>query len=391
MRFSAKDVSPTHSHRSGRNWKPISVTPEDVADYAALSQIGIGFDHAYIAEVVSTINMATAMDNNDVGLTPAPGQIQTTASVPTLVQFLQAWLPGFVRFITAARKIDELVGMTTIGSWEDEQIVQGTLEPSGNAVPYGDYSNIPLTSWNVNFEWRTVVRFEMGAAVGLLEDARAARIRVNTSAEKRGQAGLALDIQRNRIGFYGYNDGAGRTYGFLNDPALPAYVTLPNGVGGSPLWKNKTFTEITADIRTALATLQIQSMDTIDVEKTPITMAIPMGVNQYLSVTPGTPTSGGTGGYSVRVWLRENYPNVRVVTAPELTDANGGSSAMYMYADSVADGSSDGDQTFIQVVPAKFQALGVEKRAKSYVEDYANAMAGVMVKRPYAVVRYTGL
>jgi hypothetical protein len=36
-------------------------------------------------------------------------------------------------------------------------------------------------------------------------------------------------------------------------------------------------------------------------------------------------------------------------------------------------------------------ALGVEKRAKSFVEDYANATAGVMCKRPYAVVRFTGL
>jgi len=391
MRFSAKDVSPIHSHRTGRNWKPIEVSAQDVADYAALSQIGIGFDHAYIAEIVNTLRMGAAMDSNDVGLTPTPGQIQTTASVPTLVQFLQAWLPGFVRYITAARKIDELVGMSTIGSWEDEQIVQGMLEPTGTAVPYGDYSNIPLSSWNVNFEWRTVVRFEMGAAVGLLEEARAARIRVNTSAEKRGQAGVALDIQRNRVGFYGYNSGSGRTYGFLNDPSLPAYASLPNGAGGSPRWALKTFTEITADIRTALAALQVASMDTIDVEKTPITLAIPMGVNQYLTVTPGTPTTGGSGGYSVRQWLRDNYPNLRVVTAPELIDANGGSTAMYVYADSVADGSSDDGATFIQVVPAKFQALGVEKRAKAYVEDYANACAGIMLKRPYAVVRYTGL
>lgn len=391
MRFNAKDVSPVHSHRGGRNWKPIEVTEQDVADYAALSQIGIGFDHSYLAEVLNTINLANAMDSNDVGITPAPGQIQTTASVPTLVQFLQAWLPGFVRFITAARKIDELIGMTTIGSWEDEQIVQGMLEPTGNAIPYGDYSNIPLTSWNVNYEWRTVVRFEMGAAVGLLEEARAARIRVNTGAEKRGQAGVALDIQRNRVGFYGYNGGNNRTYGFLNDPSLPAYVTVPNGAAASPLWANKTFIEITADIRTGLADLQVASQDTIDVQTAPIVMAIPTGRNQYLSVTPGTPTSGGTGGYSVRQWLKDNYPNLRVVTAPELTDANGGSSAMYFYAESVNDGSSDDGQVFSQIVPAKFQALGVEKKAKAYVEDYANATAGVLLKRPYAVKRYTGI
>lgn len=385
MKFSAKDESRVHSSLSGRHWKQFSVTPEQVEQYNELRSIGIGFDASYVAELVNTLRMAATMDNNDVGLQPAPGQIQTVASVPTLVQFLQAWLPGFVNFITAARKIDELIGMATVGSWEDEQIVQGMLEPTGNATPYGDYNDIPFTSWNTNFEWRTVVRFEMGLMVGLLEEARAARIRVNSSGEKRGQAARALDIQRNRVGFYGFNDGAGRTYGFLNDPSLPGYQTLPNGVSGSAAWSTKTFNEITADIRVALAALQIQSFDTVDVEKTPITLAIPMGTNQYLTVTQSV------GGISVREWIRENYPNLRILTAPELVDANGGLSAMYVFAESIDDGSSDDGKTFIQVVPSKFQALGVEKRAKAYVEDYANATAGVMCKRPYLVVRYTGL
>jgi hypothetical protein len=36
-------------------------------------------------------------------------------------------------------------------------------------------------------------------------------------------------------------------------------------------------------------------------------------------------------------------------------------------------------------------ALGVEKKSKAYVEDYTNATAGAMCKRPYAVVRYSGV
>jgi hypothetical protein len=44
----------------------------------------------------------------------------------------------------------------------------------------------------------------------------------------------------------------------------------------------------------------------------------------------------------------------------------------------------------VQVVPSKFQVLGVEKGAKGYKEDYSNATAGVFCKRPFAVVRRTG-
>ena len=50
-----------------------------------------------------------------------------------------------------------------------------------------------------------------------------------------------------------------------------------------------------------------------------------------------------------------------------------------------------GGATFVQIVPAKFQALGTEKQAKGYVEDFSNATAGLFVKRPFAVQRLTGI
>ena len=52
------------------------------------------------------------------------------------------------------------------GSWEDEQIVQGILESTGASQFYSDYTNVPLSSWNTNFNYRTVVRFEEGMKVG---------------------------------------------------------------------------------------------------------------------------------------------------------------------------------------------------------------------------------
>jgi hypothetical protein len=42
-------------------------------------------------------------------------------------------------------------------------------------------------------------------------------------------------------------------------------------------------------------------------------------------------------------------------------------------------------------VLTKFQVLGVEQKAKGYLEDYTNATAGIMCKRPYAVIRRSGL
>ena len=361
------------SYISPRQVGSVQMSADDVADFAALGQLGINLPSQQVQAMANW-----AMDSGNQADITSP-------SMTTPVQFLQNWLPGFVKVITAARKIDDLVGISTTGSWEDEEIVQGILEPIGNALPYGDYTNVPLASWNTNFVRRTVIRFEKGIKVGMLEEARASRIRVSTSSEKRASAALSLEIQRNLVGFNGYNGGNNLTYGFLNDPSLPAYVTVAaTGTGSSTLWSTKSFLQIVADIRVAAAQLQTQSQDTINPEDAELTLALPTDAYQYLSVTSDF-------GISVRDWLSKTYAKLRVISAPQLNYANGGANVFYLYAEKVADGGSDDERTWVQVVPAKFQALGVEKQAKAYVEDYSNATAGTLLKRPYAVCRYSGI
>lgn len=375
----AKQATPVLSHIFGAQVRSVEMTAEDCAQFRDLAQLGVNFSNGFVAEQMRNLLAGAEFAADDT-----QGLI-TAASISNPVQFLQSWLPGFVRVITGARKIDELIGITTAGKWDDEEIIQGVLEPLGEAALYGDYTNIPLSSWNVNFERRTVLRWEKGIKVGLLEDARSARVRINNAAEKRSAAALALDIVRNRVGFYGFNGGANRTYGFLNDPALPAYVTAAaTGTGSSTLWSQKTFLNITADIRGMFARLQSASQDVVDVEKSATTLALATNVYQYLSVTSDF-------GISVRNWMTQTYPKCRIVSAPELNLANGGANVAYLYADKVEDGGSDGGATWVQIVPSKFQALGTEKQAKGYVEDFSNATAGVMVKRPFAVQRLTGI
>jgi len=368
------DVTPIRQHLAASSILrgPFVMAADQVEDFAALADLGISFHPRDVAD------MAAAMDANVLQPTIQAGTIATPA------QFLQNWLPGLVRTITAARRIDELVGMTVGGSWEDEEVVQQVLEPTGNPQPYGDANNIPLAAWNPSYERRTVVRFELGLNVGRLEEARTSRIpNINTAAEKRASVAVALEILRNRIGFYGYLSGDGRTFGYLNDPNLPAYVTVATN-GTTTQWTGKTFLQISADIRTAAAALQTQSGDNIDPMRMDCVLAIPTNRAQYLSVTSDF-------GISVRQWIAETYPRMRIVSAPELNGANGGANVFYLYAERVEDGSSDGGRTFEQIVPAKMQSLGVEQRAKSYVEDYTNALAGIMLKRPFAVVRYSGI
>lgn len=353
----------------------------DARHYRDLDRLGIGFrDESILTQMAESRTLRNMRSYATDAIQPSV----TTGSIAAPIQFLQNWLPGFVFIITAARKIDDLIGISTSGAWEDEEVVQGVLERLGTAVPYGDYTNVPLSSWNTNFERVTNIRFEEGMQVGPEEEARAARMRVDTASMKREAAALALEIVRNAVGFYGFNNGANRTYGILNAPGLPSYVSVATGASSSTLWSTKTFLEICKDIRSAIVSLRTNSQDTIDPETTPITLAIATNCVDWLSTTSDF-------GISVRAWLKEAYPNVRVVSAPQFNNANSNANVFYLFADRVQDQSTDDGRTFIQNVPAKFMMLGVQQLAKGYTEDYSNATSGVMLKRPYAVVRRTGI
>lgn len=371
-------VSRQRSHIDARNLRQIAdMTDEQVRRYAELADIGINLDNATVRNMMTGLGQ-DAIDTGALGLT-------TPATVMTPVRFLQQFLPGLVRVLTQARKIDTLVGLTTAGSWEDESLVQGVMEGVGYTQIYGDQTNVPLSSFNPTYELRDIVRGEMGMHVGRLEEARASKMQLNAATEKRAAAAVSLEIFRNRVGFLGYNGGNNRTYGLLNDPGLLAYNNLPAGASTSTTWRLKTFLEITADIRLLATQLRIQGRDNIDPNTAACTLAVATEAIDALTIT------NVQGTQSVRAWIKENYPNWRIESVPEFDDANGGLSVVYLYAEKVDDSGTDDSRTIVQLVPAKLQSLGIEKRAKGYLEDWTNATAGVMVKRPYAVVRGSGV
>ena len=363
------EVSKIHSHRSPRGFK--ALPNFKVEGHNGLTRLGIGMDSRTVDRL-----MTVAMDSLQ--------NTFTTPSIPTPAQFLQEFLPGVVYQLTTPRSIDTVLGVTVAGNWYSEEIIVKMLEHLGKPLPYGDTTNIPLASWNPGFERRTVVRFELGFQVGPLEEARAGVMQIDSAAEKRIAAAEALDIIRNEIAFFGYNGGLNRTYGFLNDPSLPAYVAVPQGASGSTLWSTKTFLEITRDIRSTMAMLRTQSRGRIDPRNSKITIAVGVSVADYLTVTSDQ-------GVSVEAWLTAAYPGARVIAIPELDAANGGQNVMYVFGETIDNSGTDDSRVFDQIVPAKFRLVGTESRAKGLIEDYMNASAGIILKRPLGVVRRTGI
>lgn len=300
-------------------------------------------------------------------------------------QFLQTWLNGQVRVAVTPRKADLLMGVTTAGSWEDEELIQEILELVGVAQPYSDFGNIPLSSWKLTYERRGIVRFEEGLQVGELEGLRSGRIGIDSAATKREAAQLALEIARNRVAFYGYQTSTTRpVYGFLNDPNAPSYVNNASG----KTWDVATREEQIKDILTGLATLRKNSKEVIDPKSTPITLAVASDQVDYLSTPGGT---GSNTGETALDWLQKNYPNVTIESVYELNKAVGGKNAFYLYANTVADTGTDGGGVIEQIIQTKLRPLGVDTSIKVVTEDFTNATSGAMVKRPFGMYRASGI
>lgn len=339
--------------------------------FETLKKFGISFDELKFEEMKNLYKVATGED--------AAPEMVTTSTVPTPIQFLQWINPKVVTMLTTKRKIDELVGYTKAGDWSDEEIVQAFIELLGSARAYGDKANPTQASYNPNYEKRTIVRFETSLEVGVLEAERAAKGRINSHDTKKRAVTTLLEIVRNEIGFNGYIDGDNKTYGLLNDPNLLPYVSVATGSGASTLWKDKTMEEICADLLTSFSRLRTQAGDNFDPENDKFDLWISSDAVDFLSTQNAL-------GITVKKWLKENYPKAEIKSTAWLNGVNGGANVFYVVPDQI-----EGDKVIEQYGQDKMRFIGLWNKGKSVEEFYSNATAGVMVRIPAGVVRYSGI
>lgn len=320
-----------------------------------------------------------AMDEFRAYATDAAPSLQTAPNKMTPIQFLQHWIPEMVKIVTASRDADEILGRDFAGSWDDEEIVQTVIEYTGKPRVYGDKTTFNLASFNINYETRTIVRFEQDVEVGKLEEARASKQRIDAQGTKRDAAATALAINANDIAFNGYNAGNNKTYGLLNDPSLPAYTALAQGSAGYTTWATKTFNEIVSDIKAMMSALRVRSGNNFKPEKDESVLALSVAVVDHLQ------TVNMLGGTSVLDWLHKTYPGCRVTSAVQLDGANSGANVAYLFAEKI-----DGKKVIAQYMQDALRLIGVEQHAKNFLESYSNATAGVMLRIPVGLVRFTG-
>lgn len=332
---------------------------DDAGKEAILNNIGIG--------IHPNVSMS-AMDEY--------AQMNTTATISNWIQFFQYFYPKPISMLTRAMKADQVGGAHKAGEWAQEEIVFPIIEKLGQPRLYSDGANVPYASFNPDWERRTIKRFELGCLVGRLEEERSSMMRLNSADLKHGAISQALALVMNDVYWNGFE---GNTYGILNDPNLSPYLTLSTGAKGDTTFATKTFEEITTDFNGAISRLAVQLKGHFDSYSTRLLLVLPTSVMGYLNTANAL-------GKTVKSWLKENYPNMRIEFVDNLNGADGGENVFYLMLDEELNGSFIQGQMFQN----RFMLLGMSRQTKGFEEDFGCATAGAFVAQPLAIVRYTG-
>lgn len=336
-----------------------------------LLAVGMGekYDH------YSFIGDAESVDSNF-----PLGMNSVTGGVPGY--FLRTQGEGVVLGVTAPTVIAKMTGKIQAGRWEDDSFIQAFVERTGIPVEYGDYTAGSSSNILINWAVANTVRFEIDAQVGILEQGRISRTRIDLASEKRAACAMILNQAANTVGLYGYQKGANYTYGLLTAPNLNPYMAIPDNADGSKGLVNGDWADNIAQLLTMITELVTQSSLLINPYKTKMILAVPTSQWNFLYHT-------NSYNISVRRWLTDNFEaGIEVIGVIQLEGADAGDDAIYLYPEIVnSAGSTAVKNTFWNIVEAEFMGVGIHVQGKNTTEYYSNCIAGVMCPYPFAVVR----
>jgi hypothetical protein len=341
----------------------------------------------YFPEAVAYTTDAVKQ-NYQLAMDAIPAMATTTnAGVPAMLTTLID--PQVYEVLFAPQKAVEVAGEEKRGDWVDQTIMFPTVEHEAEVSSYGDYSNNGRAGLNSNWPQRQSYNFQVIKSYGDLEAERAGLAKVNYVAEANVAAASGLSRFQNKTYFYGV---AGlQNYGLLNDPALPASLTPgTKAAGNGNVWTfgtapNATANEVFADIQALVTKLVVQSNGLVD-ENTGMTLALSPAAAQALRYT-------NSFGLSARAMIEENYPNMRIVTAPQygaLSSTNPEGNAAGNLVQLIAN-EIEGQKSVYCAYNVKMKAFPMVRDLSSYRQKMASGTWGAVWRMPFACASMLGV
>jgi hypothetical protein len=318
----------------------------------------------------------------------APTNTTASGGIPSI---LTTWVdPDIITVVFAPQKASEILPQKRIGDWTTMQSMFPIVEGTGEVTSYGDFDTTGSGSVNVNFPqrqnylWQTEIRY----GDRYVEMMGLARINAVTTLQK--QAADWLNRYDNWVQFYGIQGL--QNYGILNDPSLPSSITPgTKSAGNGNVWMyqgapNATANEVFADIQSLFWQLTTQTQGIIQATDQ---MVLALGPGPHVALS-----NTNAFGLTAMKIIKENFPNLRVVSAPQYetrssTFIEGYSSAgnfCQLIAETLA-GEPTGHTTFSD----KLHAHRLVVDSSFYRQKWSAGSFGAIVKRPICFASMLGI
>lgn len=289
--------------------------------------------------------------------------------------------PQVVKQIFAPLTATELLREEKRGSWADNTIMINRVEPSMLVEAYGDYSESGYVNINTNSEIRQAYRFQTMVQYGDLEQEAYGKSMIAYAAAKQNAGIQAINTEMNQFYFNGV-EGL-QNYGILNDPALSTPIAPTTAPGGEVTWEEKkgAVGYIYEDILALFQKLIAQTDGSIG-------NAIDMNSKLVLAMSPSSSTwfkrANDVVNNTVEKMVRENFPNMRFVVAPQYKTAAG--NVVQMFCEEAL-----GETSGFTCYGEKLRMHPVVAQTSSWKQKMSASTYGAVITRPAFFVQMIGV
>lgn len=314
-----------------------------------------------------------------------PEAVFATDAQPELITTSNAGIPAFlstfidpnlIKIVIAPNKAVKVVGSEVKkGDWTTDTAMFHTVEATGEVASYGDYSNEGKTGVNTTYPERQAYHYQTMTQWGERELERAGLGRIDLANQLNVASVSTLNKFQNKTYFFGVLGL--KLYGLLNDPSLFAPIT-PANVDGAVTWDDKDALSIYNDVLAIFKQLQTQTNNTGMIEQDdPMVLALSSNVLPNLSKLTQY-------NVNVKTMLKDNFPNMRIETAPEYTTAAG--NLVQLIVDSV-----DGQKTVELAFTEKLRAHPIVIESSSFKQKKSQGTFGAIIYQPTGIAQMLGV
>lgn len=297
--------------------------------------------------------------------------------------------PAVYEILFAPLKAAEIMGEQKRGTWVDTTIMFPISEITVEVNSYGDFNENGLVGANYNWPSRQSYLFQTILEYGDREVEAVGLGRVNYVSDLEKAAAFGLAQFTNLSYFLGI---AGlENYGIFNYPDAGASLTPGPKANGGVTWftntgaPNATANEVYDDIVALYTQVIRQNFGLVDKES-----------RMILAMSPGSEvalTFTNSYGVNVQDLLKKNFPNMRIITAPQyegVSAANpqgyAGGNFIQLIVDSI-----QGQKTGFSAYNERMRAHTMVRQTSSWKQKKTSGTWGTVIRMPIAIASMVGM